>query len=275
MAKQVSAAVPPAGYHDVKLPSGALVRVADQARPTLNTTSPDGKYDPSDADFGRTSSYAHKTFSDQDTSLETNGEASDLKQKQFLTKSFAASAYDQSDKTFATAAYHSSARSSDDLSKAYNLPPAQTDLTRSFATQPSDLQNKTAAVGGDTSKKDPFSTPWSEGNKQFYDPTILRVPHHHLSGENAPRNAPLDDIDALPNRPLTVDEVRDLINHGQKPDLDSRPDENQSKPLNDPGYEPPLKLPEIDDKAAPATPPRDEAKSDELPSPGMMAAPAK
>jgi hypothetical protein len=72
-------------------------------------------------------------------------------------------------------------------------------------------------------------------------------------------------ISDLPNRALTIDEVRNLINHGFKPNTDLKPEE-QSKPLNDPNYKPePLR-----EMPAPAT---DDDRNDPVPPPGTMAAP--
>ncbi len=75
------------------------------------------------------------------------------------------------------------------------------------------------------------------------------------------------EITDLPDRPLTIDEVRNLINHGFKPDTEVKPEE-PSKPLNDPDYKPePLR-----DMPAPAS--SDDDKDDPVPAPGTMSSPA-
>jgi hypothetical protein len=245
---------PPPGFHDMKLSGGGVVRVSDAP------VGPGGE-------FGRTSSFADKTFSAQDSSLSHNMEAPEMSQKAFLTSAFGTSNYTNSDHTFRTAAYHTDARSSDDFTKAYTLPAGADSFARPFETKPSSLQDKTALIG-QQALSDPFSTPWSEGDKKFYDPALRKIKRDPYAGDSLD----VSRLTNLPNRPLTIDEVRALINHEQIPDLNAKPDE-PSRPLNDPNWEPPLKLPEISDKAAPAPPPPDEAKDGELPSPGMMAQP--
>jgi hypothetical protein len=245
---------PPAGYHDVKLGGGAVIRVSDAPKAPVG-------------EFGRTSSFSGRSFSAQASSLSQNLEAPELSQQPFATSSYGTSSYDNSDHTFQTASYRADARSSDDFSKAYTLPATQDSFAQSFTTKPSDLQDKSALIGQQP-LKDPLATPWSEGDKKFYDPSLRKVKRDPYAGDSLD----VSRLTNLPNRPLTIDEVRALINHEQIPNLDAKP-EAPSRPLNDPNWEPPLKLPEISDKAAPATPPPDEAGAGELPSPGMMAQP--
>lgn len=83
-------------------------------------------------------------------------------------------------------------------------------------------------------------------------------------------NNGLMQLKDLPNRPLTIDEVRALINHGIKPNTDE-PAAEPSKPLNDPDYKPePLRdtpQPYLNDKD------KNEDKDLPLPGPGAMAHP--
>jgi len=258
----------PAGYHDVKLKGGGVVRVADQAKPTMKNNANNGPYDPENADFSRTSSYANKSFSPDSAQL--SRDFSDDK-KNYSTKGFPTSIFNHGDQVFQTSAYRGTKEDSE-FAKSYVLPnPADTNKT--FATKSSYLQGKSSTIAANPASTDPFAKPWSEGDKRFYDPTMLHVPHHHFELSSSIRNDPNSDtITDIPNRPLTVDEVRNLINNGQVPDTNSKPGA-PSRALNDPDWEPPLKLPEISDRAAPATPPPDEARDNELPSPGMMAQP--
>jgi len=61
----VNASAPPPGYHDIKTPSGAIVRVADQGGPHMHGPTADDEdepYDPQNANFSRISSFAGKKF---------------------------------------------------------------------------------------------------------------------------------------------------------------------------------------------------------------------
>jgi len=266
---------PPPGYHDMTINVGGkpmTIRVPDEHKNTLKNSSPanSGPYDPTNLDLNHASVYSNKTFSTSSAIL-SNDDGTNLThgQKRFETSSFATGAYNQSDRTFQTAAYKSSSsRNSDDFSKSYQLPAAASGLNRSFDVKGSDLQNKKALIADNPKDKvDPFATPWSEGDKRFFDPALTHVKRDPY----APANVDTKKLNDLPNRPLTIDEVRRLINHEQVPDLD-KPPEPESGPLNDPNFVPKLDT-AVSSKAAPATPPPDETKEDELPSPGMMAKP--
>jgi hypothetical protein len=246
---------PPEGYHDVNV-AGGVIRVSNAPKS-------------SGGEFSGTSSFANKSFSAQDSALSKSITAPELGHQPFLTHSFGATAaYNQSDRTFETAAYHPDARSSDNFNKAYTLPDNQNSLAKPFAVKSSDLQDKQALIG-QKQLADPFATPWTEGDKKFYDPALRNVKRDPYAGDSLD----VSRLTNLPNRPLTVDEVRSLINHEQIPDLNSKPDA-ASRALNDPDWAPPLKLPEMDEKNTSAPPPADETKDGELPSPGMMAQPA-
>jgi hypothetical protein len=276
---------PPPGTHDVKTYAGGkpvTIRVKEMPKPELKDSgdSSDGHYDPSNMNMSKTSSYANKTFSTSEAALggdATAAEAHD--QKRFATSAYSAGSYNQANKTFETAAFKSSPQNGDDFAKTFQLPGdgTATEANRSFGVKTSDLQGKKALIADNPKDKipDPFATPWTEGDKRFYDPTMLRVPHkrHDFHLDASKTIAGNDRITNLPNRPLSVDEVRNLINNDQIPNLDEPPDA-PTKALNDPGWEPPVKAPMIDDnKAVPATPPADEAAAGDLPSPGMMAKP--
>jgi hypothetical protein len=266
---------PPPGSHDVKIYAGGkpmTVRVRDQAKPELkDSETTDGHYDPSSMNINRTSSYANKTFSTREATLtkdDTAEEAHD--QKRFVTSSYNTGSYNQANRTFQTATYKDSSRTSGDFAKTYQLPAAASEANRTFAVKGSDYQGKKALIADNPKEKtDPFTTPWSQSDKRFFDPAMTHVKRDPYAAANG---LDVKHLNELPNRPLTVDEVRDLINHEQIPNLDAPPDP-ASKPLNDPEWEPPVKPPMLDDKAAPATPPADEAKDGELPSPGMLAKP--
>ena len=155
------------------------------------------------------------------------------------------------------------------------------DFNKSFTTASADLgpnqssafgskkaseQDRTAVLGGPGT--DTFASPL--GEKRFIGDeaqSAKRSLTRLKSGQMY--------VQDLPNRPLTIDEVRNLIDHGFKPDTDKPPENEESKPLNDPGYVPkPIR--EAPEETAPATPAArpaaDEDKEDAIPSPGMMSA---
>jgi hypothetical protein len=266
---------PPPGYHDKNVNVGGrdmTIRVPDEHKSQLKNSEPsDGHYDPSSMNINRTSSFADKTFSTRDATLakdDTAEEAHD--QKRFVTGSYDTGSYNQANRTFQTTAYKDSSRTSSDFAKAYQLPAAASEANRTFAVKGSDYQGKKALIADNPKEKtDPFATPWAQSDKRFFDPAMTHVKRDPYAAANG---LDVKHLNELPNRPLTIDEVRNLINHEQIPNLDAPPDP-ASKPLNDPEWEPPTQAPMLNDKAAPATPPPDEAKAGELPSPGMLAKP--
>jgi hypothetical protein len=270
---------PPPGYHDVSFGSGSnknVIRVADQAKPHLNGNTgsdSDGRYDPEKLDFSRTSPLATKSFATSFAALSKNDTAEETKLPAFNTHAFDTSAYNQSDRKYATMADSESSRSNDDFSKTYQLPQggADADLNRSFATKTSEFQGKTALLTQTPSKTDPFATPSSLSDKTFFDPAMEHVKRD--------RYAAVDGLDVqrltnLPNRPLTITEVRNLINHEQIPNLADKPEEEDAndKALNDPNWAPPTIAPMAPDNTR-ATPPPDIEKQGDLPAPGEMAQP--
>jgi hypothetical protein len=267
---------PPPGYRDMTIDIGGkpmTIRVPDEHKNTLKNNGPAnaGPYDPTNLELNHPSSYANKSFSTSEAILsKDDGTHLTHDQKRFETSPFATGSYNQSDRTFETAAYKSSSRSSDDFAKSYQLPGAASDANRSYDVKGSDLQDRKALIADNPKEKtDPFATPWSDSDKRFFDPAMTHVKRDPYAAANG---LDVEHLNNLPNRPLSIDEVRNLINHEQVPDL-SKPPETESKPLNDPNWEPTLSTPALSNKAAPATPPPDETKADELPSPGMMAKP--
>ncbi len=101
----------------------------------------------------------------------------------------------------------------------------------------------------------------SMSNKMYLGPGAQRVPDDIVIKENVV----ISRMSGLPNRSLSIDEVRNLINHETKPNTDAKPDA-PNKPLNDPNYKPePLR-----DAPSPAS---EDDKNDPVPPPGTMAAP--
>lgn len=264
---------PPHGYHDIKV-GRSVIRVKDEPKPTDTSHN---------IDLGKTSAFSNKTFDTNFASLSKNDSAAEeSSNKRFSTHSFSTSNYNQSDQKYQTVAYKESARHSDDFSKSYDLPAANSNANRTFDTKTSDFQGKKAQIAQTTAKVDPFAAPSSLNEKTFFDPALKHVKRDpYATGMDVERLA------NLPNRPLTIDEVRNLINHEQIPDLNSKPDA-PTKPLNDPNWEPPTVAPmahEPDGRRAhwsipashvdsvPIAPPADMDGPNDLPSPGEMAHP--
>jgi hypothetical protein len=270
---------PPPGFHDVTIGSGdhkSVVRVQDSTGPHFHGGSspdsgPNAAYDPEAMNFGKSSSMADKSFSTSFASLSKNDNvAQGLGSQQFATHSFTTTDYRQSGSKYQTAAYKESSRSSDEFSKTYALPAstgAGADANRTFAVQASEFQGKTAQEASVPGKTDPFATPSSLSEKTFFDPELKHVRRDHY----AP-NLDVERLADLPNRPLTIDEVRNLINHEQIPNLNAKPDES-SKALNAPDWSPePTPAPARADNL-PVAPPAEMEKDGDLPSPGEMAQP--
>lgn len=265
---------PPPGYHDVTIGSGdhqSVVRVADSAAPHLRGGSDSDSdsntaYNPESMNFGKSSPMANKSFATGFASLSKNDTAEEQSSQEFSTHAFATADYSQSYRKYETSADNESSRRNDDFSKSYELPPASAAADQTFATKASEYQGKTALDVQAPSKTDPFATPSSLSEKTFFDPEM-----QHIRRDPYATGMDVKRLTDLPNRPLTIDEVRNLINHEQIPDLDDKPDE-PSKALNDPDWSPPTVAPMAHDNL-PVAPPAEMEKDGDLPAPGEMAQP--
>jgi hypothetical protein len=262
---------PPAssdGYKTVPVTVGGKtlsIRVVEPRNPFRNVSSSSstGKYDPSSLNFSATSPMANKTFSPSSDSIsKSNSIFKNRDQDTFITKPYADDASSPSAPNLntkggfpPTGGYN---RTPPGFDKSYSTSNADAGLTRTaaLASVTSTDQGRTATLGPQTA-----STPASSFAGKTFQGSEADAARHHLTK--------LDNgqmlITDLPNRPLTIDEVRELINHGFKPNTDVKPGE-PSKPLNDPNYKPePLR-----DMPAPTG---DDDKNDPVPAPGTMAAP--
>jgi hypothetical protein len=257
--------VPP-GYKQVRLPSGAVVTVKDvpvQQSTIGNTT---GKYDPSSYDLNRTSPFSGKQFLpgttsryDKDSAF-TPADNTTYVTKQYDSSLLNSSALQGKEAKFDQPAYNG-VNSASGWDKEYTTTGnylAQNQTTALNTTTTSSDQNRSAELP--PGKTDVF--PYSDSSKQYLGPGAQNVP----KGVNIKDNVVLshfDDFTGLPDRPLTIDEVRDLINHGVTPDTKSPPPP-ESKPLNDPAYVPrPLR-----DMPTP-----NDERNDAVPPPGTMSMP--
>jgi len=209
---------------------------------------------------------AHKQFASDGASIaKNNSSVQAQEQRTFITKSYFSNASSQADSStpnlttkISQPTFNSYTHNATGFDKGFNTSAANLgqDSTAMPASAASSYQGRTAQLGGQ--KTEVFAstilTP-----KQYLGPGAQKVP----DGVTVKENVVISRMNDLPNRDLTVDEVRDLINHEAKPNTDAKP-EPPSKPLNDPDYKP---IP------SPAPPPVDEDKSDLIPPPGTMAEP--
>ena len=255
------------GYKTVPVAgtNGKPVNVRVQAQPQpnahLSSTSSDGKYDPSQYDLNKTSSLANKTY--PSASLYQNNRAEEAREERtFITKPYL---IDNGSPTNQTVPMNFNSKAAYPVTSAYNrtapgldksYPANQTDVAQNksaqFTAGTSEYQDR--AVNLVTHKIETNSSPLA--NKTYAGPEAILERR-----DMAKMNQGLMEMKDLPDRPLSVDEVRNLINHGIKPDTDTPP-APESKPLNDPDYKPDPVLP----------PPPPNTSDEELPSPGAMAA---
>ena len=230
------------------------------------STAPTGKYDPTRI-FSGTSSLADKSFvASTGSRWDKNA---DLKtQDSFITKPYnfnevapAAASFDTAAQ-FPTSPFKGKANS--DFTRVYPTATADADQnqTAALGKAGSPDQNRTALFKGQAiaTYASPMTAQVFRGAEADAFITVSRGWTMARSGHD------------LPSRPLTVDEVRNLVNHGFKPNTHEKPGE-PSKPLNDPDYQPqPLR-----DDPSPSVPasskPRDDDKDDAVPPPGTMATP--
>jgi hypothetical protein len=258
------------GYKTVQVNVGGKtvpIRVKEESNPYKNVSSSDssGKYDPRSLNFSATNVMANKTFSLSSDSLsKTNSDFKD--QNTFLTKTYVEDPSTPTAPNLNTKASFPAAvgygRNADGFDKSYIV--SNTDLGQSRtavfgSSAVSADQNRTAVLGGPEKPEELASDPMA--SKQYLGPGAQHVPDDIVIKDNFV----ISRMSGLPNRPLSIDEVRNLINHETKPNTDVKPDE-PSKPLNDPNYKPePLR-----DMPAPNN---DDDANDPVPPPGTMAAP--
>jgi hypothetical protein len=255
----------PPGYKMVPVKQGghtAYIQVRDSGG------SGSDKNNPAQIGFTATSSMAHKSYLPETASSSADGAYQDKMQSTFLTKSYFPAKGDNGDD--AMPGLHSAVA----VTSAEGYDHAAAGFDRSFeSSRNADEQNRSAEIGTKTASEsgrtailgghDVKKFAYTDSNKVYAGPEAAMVKR-----DLDKMNSGLESMKDLPSRPLTIDEVRALINHGVKPNLDEKPPE-ASKPLNDPGYLP-------DPAPAPVRgPDRINLKDDpdDVPPPGMMAHP--
>jgi hypothetical protein len=156
---------------------------------------------------------------------------------------------------------------------------ATTGFDKSFPTTAADAsQNQAAVLGASASPDQGRAAPFNARPVHVFAAANTEKTFQGEEADAAHRrlkrlNDGSYEISDLPDRPLTIDEVRNLINHGFKPNT-SQPPPEPTRPMNDPDY---VAQPLRDDPSPPSsTPPakaRDDDKDDAVPPPGTMATP--
>ena len=269
------APTPPPGYkviyHDVGGGKRMPILVQNQPDPLRHANLGSDPLDPQKV-FSETNPDANKTFLpgnaaglDKSAGLDT--------QQTFPTKVYdtsgPASVYNFGSKsTFHTTAYAGtkSAAGYDQVFPTKSAPPDLDEATSAFAPMGAAEQNRTAPINARA--EEVFASP--DADKKFTGPEE-DARHNHLKKLSNGQML----IENIPDRPLSIDEVKDLINHGFKPDL-SQPPPAASKPLNDSDYQPePLRIEptSADDAPTSTQKVKDDDANDPVPSPGTMADP--
>jgi len=222
--------------------------------------------------FSETNAAQNKAFKPADFNI---NKSSDLgNQDNYVTKVYGntapTSVYNLRDKpTYPTASFDG-AKSAAGYNQTFATKgaPANLDQASQFAPIGAQSeQNRKAPI--DARPYATYAAP--QANKDYAGPEAEIIRKQVKPGR--PIDGDLQQLTEIPNRPLTIDEVRNLINHGFKANLDEPP-APASKPLNDPNYQPePLRIePPVDDApSAAAHKVLDDDANDPVPSPGTMA----
>jgi len=268
-ADDATASVPSNRAKLVALPEGGAIKVQDTPDPgrNLRVPPPSDKYDPRSFSMNQTSSLANKSFSADSITPSKSGSSLVRDQAAFSAKPF--TNFTQADTTTQTAKTKYSTSGNGDYNRSNSLfdknfgtsdAAMGHDASKSFS-KTSTEQGRTSSLSGKTSE-----THTSDLAKQYLGPGAQHVPDGLVK-----ENVVIGSVNEIPNRPLTIDEVRGLINHGFKADTKNAPSES-SKPMNDPNYVPEAS-PEPPDRVSPVPAAPDDDKSGALPSPGTLAQP--
>jgi hypothetical protein len=236
-------------------------RVKQQNDPLKHASFPD-ELDPRKV-FSATNDMANKSYTADSVTLKKDSDFSNRDRNTFPTSAYRDSTLpDQSNsKTFTTSKAFT--KSAHDYNKSFSTTTANLGSNQPavLSQNPtSDDQNRTAVLGGPDKQEVLASNDMT--HKQYLGPGAQKVP----DGVAIKDNLILTRMSGVPDRPLSIDEVRNLINHGTVPDTTEKPDA-PSKPLNDPNYQPePL-------RDIPAPIPGGNPKEDDesaIPEPGTM-----
>jgi hypothetical protein len=227
----------------------------------LHVPAPSDKYDPTRYSMNQTSSLAGKPFTANMFSPSKNGATFTQDKGLFATKAYNQTNGSDLGKNYTTTTSNGFNRSDSQFEKNYGTPTSKmgSSQSSSFSNASKD-QNRTSSFSGKTSEIHSANLA-----KQYLGPGAQHVPG------GSKDDVVIAHVSDIPDRPLSIDEVRGLINHGFKPDTTVAPDA-PTKSLNDPGYkqEASPEPPEAPGARGPAS---DDDKDAPLPSPGAMAQP--
>jgi hypothetical protein len=225
--------VVPPGYKLVSVPLGnghtGYIEVKEAPKMYGNDSTPNS------SGFNMTSAMADKTFM-PGAGSGNNSNDQDKLQSTFATKSYFAKSDDATDQSMPglhdevpVKADNAYSRRADGFDQSFQTSAADEQTKASpMGSQKSADSDRTANLGNH--KTQTFA--YNDSDKAYTGPETRDVKR-----DLDRMNQGLESLKDLPDRPLTVDEVRALINHGVKPDVDEKPAE-PSKPLNAPDYQP-------------------------------------
>jgi len=225
----------PEGYKPVKLPGGSTILVKEGGDPFRRLPSAQqksDKYDPRQL-FNHENSMAHKQFSASANSM-AQKDADPHDQARYLTKSYTdLPSPDKNKSAFMTKYPIADPSENDQTASDFKKPYTTASIGRTlpkYTTSTSTFQGREAPVGDNKQKVYGYT----DATKQYLGPGAQKVPE----GVEIKENVVLSRMGDMPDRPLSVDEVKNLINHGIRPDFETVNDIEPSKPLNHPDYKP-------------------------------------
>ena len=255
---------------------GGYIAVKDAPDPFKNVSSNLSDSTTTGGGFNATSSFANKAYDTGDAENTKDSAYQKGALGSFQTKSYFTNSADGADKStpgldskYPVSPDNDYSHAASGYDKSFSTAPPdgnQMKLT-SYATSTASEQGHTAVLGGHDIPK--YASDWS--SKTYQGPEVRTV-----KNDLERLNEGMESMKDLPNRTLTIDEVRALINHGVKPDLDDKA-AAPSKALNDPDYTPDPAPPPLHESAesdhAGSSVKESDNDDDAPPPPGTMAAP--
>jgi hypothetical protein len=235
----------------------------------IKNSSNGNKSDPENFSFNTTSPMANKTYLPESSSdTQRTGAYQDKVQSSFITKSYFPERDGKDNEgvpglhsEVAVNAAEGFDHGASGFDKSFNTGAGGTaeeqDKTAELGAGPASESGRSAVLGGHDIQR--FA--YADADKTYTGPETLAVKR-----DLNRMNSGLESLKDLPDRPLTIDEVRALINHGVEPDLTKKPAASTVKPLNDPDYMP-------DAAPAPNRAPIDLRDDNDVPAPGTIAHP--
>ena len=257
------------GYHNVPIKNGdhtAYIQVRDTNDPFAHLKQTDDAQGNAFS-LNRTSTLSHQNYDLGAAATATPAAVKDQSQ----TSGFQTRGYFANHPAAATTwkAYQT------DTTEAY-VGLKSADYDKTFTTARADIDQKTAGGANSTSEYAGKSAQLGGHEVKVFASSLGTQTYAGreaslIKKDLAQMNDGMEGLKDLPNRTLTIDEVRALINHGIKPNTEEKAPE-PTKALNDPDYTPDAAPALLRD--APLNDSRLKTFNDDLiPPPGMMAHP--